>query len=95
MKIRAVTLALCFFARVSLAQGTFVFETYLPPGEAGPEGVNSPVYDRDGATLLSGARYSAQFYAGASDAMDGKGHQVEVTSGEQIGFFRLLTNPSP
>ncbi len=78
-------LALMISSGLALAQGTFVFQTYLPPGFAGPNPLNAPVFDRDGVTLLNGTRYSVQFYAGAAGATDVQLAAVEPVLGFATG----------
>lgn len=71
-----------------LGQGQFAFVTYLPQPFGGVD-IAAAVFDRDGATLLIGARYSAQFYAGPKGAADDQ----LVSVGDPRTFARENTIP--
>jgi hypothetical protein len=84
LAILGVSIAATTFA---CAQGTIAFQS-LGSSSAGPTTVNAPVFNTDGLTLLSGAGFSVQLYAGPDDgSLAPIGSPIGFLSGPFAGYF--------
>jgi len=86
---------LCAPALVAASGGTLNFANRVPAA-----GINAPVYDTDGTTLLAGAAYLAQLYAGpTAEQLAAAGTPVAFRTGILAGYFNggsvELTNVGP
>ncbi|PYK97864.1 MAG: hypothetical protein DME18_15205 [Verrucomicrobia bacterium] len=87
MKKAILTLVCALAALSAMAQGTINFSN----GTAGPPAVNAPISDLNGTTLLSGAGFTAQLWAGpqgtAWDSLSAWTPTSPFGTGASAGYF--------